>query len=256
MTRKNLIKLLILALIFVLAIPTFALTKSYSGTFTGNNGSGGCAGAGYSSQNYGPFQISKTSPVTIEITNYVGGVGAVFDEMVAFFYEVGNIGNESNAAYATPGSYSPASDTLTPGEYMLEVCENSFVGTGGQYSVTITIGGASVTGTEGFSIVYPPDARINWQFGDLGVVLYRNFDSEGNPYIDAYCWDGEDSSLGLRADSSTASGTSADGCDATFYIAPDGTYQFNINFDGKLYEIRCEDLACFEPDMSYYDPNE
>lgn len=152
------------------------------------------------------------------------------------------------------------SNTTIQGSYTIPADEDIFTDFG-QYSFTVLdvscdpVGGKAES-ADAPSIVYPPDDRINWQFGDLYAVLYRNFDSEGNPYTDVYCWDGEDSSLGLRVDSSTASGTSADGCNATFYIGADGMYQFNINFDGKLYEIRCEDLACFEPDMSYYDPNE
>ena len=112
----------------------------------------------------------------------------------------------------------------------------------------------------GFSddgITYPPDSRINWQHGELGGALFHSTDSAGNPAIDVYCWDGTRANLGMRvSELNMRNGMTATGCNVTFYILSDGVYQFNINYDGKLYEIECADLECQQPELRHYDPNE
>lgn len=123
---------------------------------------------------------------------------------------------------------------------------------------TYTIQAASSSGEEeASSIVYPPDNRINWQFGDLYGILYRGTDSTGNPAIDLYCYDGERSWHEMQINEANMSdGMRANDCDVTAYTLPDGSLQININYDGKLYEIECADLECQEATMRYLDPNE
>jgi hypothetical protein len=108
-------------------------------------------------------------------------------------------------------------------------------------------------------VVMPPDERINWQYGDGSVVLYHGVDDEGNPALNLYCYDGENSWLGfsITGANMNAAPIQADGCNATFYILENGQLQINIiNPEGKLYEIICDDLACEAPVMRYFDPNE
>lgn len=116
---------------------------------------------------------------------------------------------------------------------------------------------ATSTPTVYFIPVYPPDDRINWGYGDLGVVLYRNRDELAQPAIVAYCYDGRNTWFGMQvSENNMENGMRANGCDATFYILKQGTYQFNIHFDGKRYEVECENFKCRDPQFRIYDPNQ
>jgi hypothetical protein len=144
--------------------------------------------------------------------------------------------------------------------YYLVIEPNCFVTGDNPWEFTLTGAGdvnvGAVTTTTTSVVFYPPDNRINWRFGDLGAVLYRGVDSTGNSAINVYCYDGSNAWHGLQANDATASGTSANGCAVNFYILPEGGYQFNINYDGKRYEIECADFDCRPPVMRYFDPNE
>jgi hypothetical protein len=106
-------------------------------------------------------------------------------------------------------------------------------------------------------VLTPPDARINWRYGDLSAVLYRNVDEDGNPVIDVYCYNGERGVLDFQAGSGTRNRTQADDCNVTFYILGDGSFQFNILApEGKEYTVICADFVCADPQLSYFDPNE
>lgn len=109
---------------------------------------------------------------------------------------------------------------------------------------------------EGEPAIYPPDSRINWQYGDLYAVLYHAFDETGNPALHVYCADGEIFSLSMIVSEATIhNGMRAGNCDVSVYII-DEQIQVNINFDGKLYEIVADDLRFIEPNLRYFDPNE
>lgn len=104
--------------------------------------------------------------------------------------------------------------------------------------------------------VEPPDERINWQYGDLNAVLYRGKDEQGNPALNLYCYDGENAALGFQITSANMEDApiEANGCDVSFYLLENGQLQVNIRDDeGKLYEIICDDLACENPVMRYFD---
>ena len=237
-------------LLFV--IPALAATTTFSGTFSGNTATGWCSAWPGNSQ--GPFQVSAAGLVTIEITSYGGGT-----DMAAYIVSAADPNTVvGGIAYAS----GPTSNTanLTAGQpYYLVTCENAGAPTGNSYSVTITgsLGSASVgKAAPAVTVVAPPDARLNWQFGDLGAVLYRSSDN-GEPAIDVYCYDGEQGELGLRvSEANMRNGMSTDGCNVTFYILPEGGYQFNIYADGKLDEIECADFTCANPVRRHYDPSE
>jgi hypothetical protein len=109
---------------------------------------------------------------------------------------------------------------------------------------------------EASDTVFPPDNRINWQYGDLNAVLYRAEDSDGNPALNLYCYDGENTWLGLHITTANTQDApiEANGCDVTLYLLETGQLQINIrDAEGKLYEIICSDLACESPIMRYFD---
>lgn len=105
--------------------------------------------------------------------------------------------------------------------------------------------------------VMPPDNRINWQYGDLHAVLYRGLNNTGEPAINLFCWDGEPAIGDIQvSESNKSNGLYATACNVVFYILVQDTYQFNIYYDGKTYEIECENFECLSPEMRYFDPGE
>lgn len=114
-------------------------------------------------------------------------------------------------------------------------------------------------------IVLPPDNRINWQFGDLGAVVYDHSDGAV-----VYCYTDGDSWLGMHI--SQAVVDNADnggdqsvpvmtidelGCRAAFYMLDNGQYQINIwSEEGKMYEIIADSLDFANAEMRYLDPSE
>jgi hypothetical protein len=112
------------------------------------------------------------------------------------------------------------------------------------------------------NIVYPPDDRINWQYGDLDVVVYSH--SEGTV---VYCYrDG--AWLGMLINQAVVDNAptgqaqhipvlEAEGCNAAFYILDSGEYQINVwTNEGKLYELISDTLDFTNATKRYYDPNE
>jgi hypothetical protein len=134
--------------------------------------------------------------------------------------------------------------------------------TGGSYQNHCSLphtGSTPVATSEVDTTVYPPDNRINWQYGDLGIILYRGEDSEGEAAINAYCYDGINTWLGMQVSEATMqNGMTGDGCAVTFYLIEESEYpyQWNINHDGKLYEVLCKDFTCEDRLERYFDPNE
>jgi hypothetical protein len=112
------------------------------------------------------------------------------------------------------------------------------------------------------NIVYPPDNRINWQYGDLDVVVYSH--PEGTV---VYCYrDG--AWLGMLINQAVVDNAptgqaqhipvlEAEGCNAAFYILDSGEYQINVwTNEGKLYELISDTLDFTNAIKRYYDPNE
>lgn len=109
---------------------------------------------------------------------------------------------------------------------------------------------------DGKPVVYPPDSRINWQYGDLYAVLYHALDEKGNPAVHVYCAEGGVFNLVMIVSEATIHNEMrARACDVFVYIIGE-QIQVNIHFDGKLYEIVADDLGFIEPTMRYFDPNE
>ena len=267
--RKNTI--LLTAIILVLSmvafiIPVSAGSASVSGTIdTGDPifNKGWCG----SSDHFESYTVTVSTTGTYNISNFTNDTSSQWITVVISTDPTGWGSNTFRAD--TTGSPASDSETLNAGTtYYANVVNSCSGATGLPISYSFDMSGPGdicingcPNGTSSATVViddtvYPPDNRINWQFGELGAVLYRGTDSTGEPAINIYCWDGENSTLGMQVNATTASGTSANGCDATFYILSNGTYQINITYDGKLYEIFCEDLSCRPPEMRYYDPNE
>jgi|GEM_PF-6356247 len=128
----------------------------------------------------------------------------------------------------------------------------------------------STTPSEGDDpIVYPPDDRVNWQFGDLSVVAYSVNNDDGNEELHVYCWNGFTAWLAFAITSEELEGIETpptntlfieedeNGCRVEFWLLSSGTYQLNIYTpDGKLYEIEDDDLDFRDADRRYFDPNE
>lgn len=276
-----LVNLLLFSFTLVFIMPALAGTATWSGTI--GNGrvfdstNSGCV-TSISSRNYHVqrFYVDVSGNYNIEILSASGFPTTTDDAMFALY-----------TPFFDPSAYATnciAQDDDTNG--LLPVITGQFLTAGVAYDIVVFNSWANLASTPGgvftgeisgpgnicfgspcdsssssegttSNIVYPPDERINWQFGDLGAVLYLNVDNTGNPAIDVYCYDGENAFFGMQVSEANASnGMSADGCDVSFYILSDGGYQFNINYDGKLYEIECADFDCRPPDMRYYDPNE
>jgi hypothetical protein len=114
------------------------------------------------------------------------------------------------------------------------------------------------------NIVYPPDDRINWQYGDLYTVVYRH--PEGAV---VYCFNGN-AWLGMHITQAVVDAwdtslpqavpvleVNHDGCRAAFYILDDGLYQINVwSYEGKIYEIIADNIHFDEAIKRYFDPNE
>ena len=114
------------------------------------------------------------------------------------------------------------------------------------------------------NVVLPPDDRVNWQYGDLFVVLYSNTNG-----VEVYCFDGDmwvgtaiTQSLVNNWDTSLSQSvpvlTVNQGiCHWAFYILDSGEYQINVwTVDGKLYEIIADNLRFDGATKRYFDPNE
>lgn len=115
------------------------------------------------------------------------------------------------------------------------------------------------------TFVTPPDARINWQYGDTNAIMFAHEDG-----VTVHCVG--DSTSWLAAHINQALIESADtsqpqevpvyrvdenGCRVAFYILDSGEYQVNIwSNEGKIYEIIDDSISFENAIMRYYDPNE
>ena len=173
------------------------------------------------------------------------------DEIIDYFESI-----EDSIPYDVLPDYNP----LTFRMYVLLDSETMLVfEDAGTCSGLPTLG----TTTEGDpNIVYPPDNRINWQYGDLEVVVYSH--EEGTV---VYCYQ-DGAWLGMLINQAVIDNAptgqaqdvpvlEATGCNAAFYILDSGEYQINVwTHEGKIYELISDSLDFTNARKRYYDPNE
>lgn len=247
------------ALFFVLlhAIPTFAATTTYnfSGTFNGFSGTGMCTD--FLADKYGPISVPVDGTATITINSYSGNETAA-----AYLVSTSDVDTSVGGKEAYYGFEPSITVPITAGTYNLIVCDDVKVPYGSTYSVTLTVPAGS---TSGETVVYPPDDRVNWQFGDLNAVVYRHEDDGVVVYchVDGESWVGMHISQEVVDNANPASqsdpvlSVNENGCNAAFYILDSGEFQINIwTYEGKLYEIIADNIEFYEETMRYVDPNE
>jgi hypothetical protein len=261
----------------MIATSVSAGTTSWSGTLTAGDPTWNrpnCAGvtSGIEWYDVQEFWVDADGSYTIEITNLTAGLDDPYYLLYINSFDPGNPTANCIADDDDSGTYSGYASAITGNltantQYVLvttQCCDGTTVGSDdGGYTNTITGPGTITLGTfpppalpaaPAVPAVEPPDGRLNRWYGDFTAVLYRNWDSEGNPAIVVYCYNGETAWLGMQVSAANMSdGLSADVCDAEFYILPDGGYQFNIMQDGKRYEIECADFTCSKPELRSFD---
>lgn len=275
MNYKQLTNIMVLSILALILTSTLSSTlaqtptSSISGTF---DDSSPCflylPGFSYS---YHPYnRVLFTVPTT---RTYTFRFASTSIPNVVWFYLYEGIHNEhqnynqpSFLGIASSGGYNGAqiTATLTAGRTYIMATNNdeNFSTRGDCESRPGTLTGNYVLNVSNLIIlldglVIPPDDRINWQHGDLYAVLYHGLNNIGEPAINVFCWDGETAIADIQlSESNMSNGLHATACNLTFYILAQGTYQFNIYYDGKIYEIECQTFECPSPQMRYFDPGE
>lgn len=247
-------------LIFVLvlfAIPVLAAT--YTGTIDGSQTMDIDPACGVTNQPYtfhGTLMVDTTADYDYRDTSFIGGG---YDSQMLLYTTLLDPANSSVNLYAQIDDSGLVSLTanVTYYMYIIPYCSQG----PGNYNFEFTGPGAFAIGDESLpvassdeatDIVFPPDDRINWQYGDGSTAVFAH--ESGNGVV-AYCHSDGAVWAGMYINQATvdnAGETSQDvpvvdyndnGCHVAFYILDNGQYQINIwTWNGKLYEMLADNI--------------
>jgi hypothetical protein len=254
---------------FVLLSPVHAASQSFSGTVDITDTQ--TFECNTNRRDLYSFTVPSDGIYKVEFTSAVfdvtaTAVGYIYAEIL----DTPNYVNYTSLARAYTNRdhtsvHSPSLSLSAGTTYYLYVHDCGYIVANPQYiSVDYTVSISSVADSTSSEAVFPPDNRINWQYGDLNAVVYEHEDG-----VVVYCYDGDASLVMVinqelvdNWDSSLPQDiavleVNTDTCRVAFYILDTGEYQINIwDREGKLYEIIADNLNFSNPTMRYHDPNE
>jgi hypothetical protein len=250
MLSKWKLAFLLVIVLLVAVAPSFALEVTVSGNLNQYD----------NTQDEYPIYVVAGERINVFLTCVSGPDFDTYLEIHGpngFYRDNDDGGSDSELCGLDQDSYSSGTSFVAPTTGIYVIVATSYAEHNNYIYDWSAIGGYSLTISGNFEVrfAFNADGRLNHGYGDLYAVLYSVDDADGNRAIDVYCFSGEEWTLALRV-SQGSGNTSAAGCDVAVFALADGSYQFNITTDGKLYTLICGDLACSGPQLSYFDPNE